>query len=84
VKRSPLFIESMTRVRIVGYTIRIWRKEESVEPEYNNDDLKHAVYDHSLSEGMVELVKKLCHMDRVTAVEILPDTGIGFIHYMEW
>ena len=94
----PKVIESMTRIQIYPYIIRVWRAEESVRGKYDNSDLdaaaRKAANDARVANDSdpvpcspvdVAIMKTLEAMPRVNAVEIVhKDTGNGMLVYPEW
>lgn len=91
---KPAVIESMTRISLSlgDYVIRVWRQEDKLKDEYDNEDLKIAAYSISLPSR--ELRKKayyyktiaemMLQIDRVSAVEVTHRDGTGVVLYREW
>lgn len=78
-------IESMTRIARHGYTFRIWRKEESVEGQHDNSDLRWVFALKKITPKNVrEFAVKLAQMPRVNAVEVVDGNGNGILIYPEW
>jgi len=76
-------IESMTRVAVGDYIIRVWRNEPVLDGSYDNSDIKNACLDGQ-SLAIDELAYKVSKMSRVNAVEVLYPNGDGVLIYPEW
>lgn len=81
-------VESMTRIKLGCYTIRVWRDrtELPVYERYDDDDLNEIVrsfgpvidYDKSI------LLKTLSSVPGVNAVELIDRDGNGVVIYPSW
>ena len=76
--------ESMTRLRVCGYNVRVWRTEEKIG-EVNNTDL------HAYAIGLIgvelaraDLLDAFASFRDVAAVEVTDDTGDGALIYPDW
>jgi len=78
--RNPVY-ESMTRVAIDGYTVRVWREEKSWR--YGPDlEVVNAINAGYIS--MDEMIHQIGSLPRVAAVEILDKAGNGSLFYPDW
>ena len=76
--------ESMTRLRVCGYNVRIWRAEEKIG-EVNNDDLQmYAVGLIGVELKRADLLDAFAAFRDVAAVEVTDDTGDGALVYNDW
>ena len=85
-KGEPLEIESMTRLIIGEYVVRIWRTEESVEGVYDNEDLEEAADTIEIRRATPHtIIGVLGQLDRVAAIEVTDVAGNGVVVYMvDW
>lgn len=81
-----VLIESMTRYKFQGFTVRCWREEESFSMEAQRitfRDINIAIngvgsYDeNTIAETLIKL-------DRMNAVEVLDKRGQGVVLYKNW
>jgi hypothetical protein len=75
--------ESMTRFFKEGYTVRVWRSEESLKPA-PTDDIKWALALAPIDSEPADLVAIVEALPRVVAVEVLDDDGNGILLYPDW
>lgn len=81
-------LESMTRIVLSKYLVRIWR-DESVDYEHKpdaNEDLRSIA---KANEGLppAALAKKIAELSRVTAVEVITKDESrrdGVVYYPDW
>lgn len=82
------YIESMTRFKLPGLTIRIWREENDNVADPNTFDkpldLQEALDKLDLEKSFYEMAKKLLELAKVNAVEILDPAGDGIVIYKNW
>lgn len=80
-----LLVESMTRISLPKYTIRVWRQEdESYQHTPGLYSDIESVARANESDSAVELAKKIVALPRVNAVEVLGwDLG-GCVVYRDW
>lgn len=77
-------IESMTRITLPNKTyIRVWRNEEQLLDQYNNNDIK-TVANLNVHLTITQLAEKIAAMPRVNAVEVLTGDGEGVLIYPSW
>ena len=79
------FRESMTRISLPRFVIRVWRREapDYVYSKAGNTDL--VIVAHRCQElSMGEIVDELAKIPRVAAIEILDWCQNGIVHYVEW
>lgn len=76
-------IESMTRIVVGDYIIRVWRNEPTLASHYDNDDIKDACVNGQALE-IDQLAYNVSRMARVNAVEVLYPDGSGVLIYPEW
>ncbi len=85
----PCF-ESITRLRVGGWNIRVWRTEQQVGDVTNADlkqyaeDLTRRIVMDDLEVRRTTLVVDLSAMPDVSAVEVTDDAGEGCITYPTW
>lgn len=88
-KRNHPFavVESMTTIQRLGVTIRIWRDEKQLLPEYkDNEEMKQH------GEGLIEqkmpfdgIVRVMVNkFKRINAIEVKDEYGNGPVVYPEW
>lgn len=85
-KEYPV-IESMTIVEILGLRVRVWRDEEVLQNTYDNSDIVRKVQSFpitGIATDKVGIVRTVLQMDRVTAIEITDERGVGPVVYREW
>lgn len=86
-KTNPVF-ESMTRLPLGPYTVRIWRTEDSLGEAFHPDREKMLAEIQNLAHaetlGPLTILAKIGAMDRVAAVEVLDATGNGGLYYPSW
>ena len=85
-----VLIESMTKVAqkygVHDYTIRVWREEPSDQQSYRTRtqgeilDALHA----TKYITTFETASGLLALDRVSAVEVVDETGCGVVLYKDW
>ena len=80
-----MLVESMTRISLPKYTIRVWRQEaedhEHTPGLYSDIE---SVARANETDKPVELAKKIAALPRVNAVEVLDwDLG-GCVVYSDW
>lgn len=78
--KFPL-IESMTKIVIGEYSIRVWRAEEELKGFYENKDIFQAFH---LGATLIESIKKISELPRVNAVEVVDGSGDGVVYYTDW
>lgn len=96
---KPAIIESMTRLRIGPYTVRIWRNEAALLDNYDasNADLRHIayglepekidghrVYRSPYPKPPAIVATFLDKADRINAIEVVDGNGRGVVVYPEW
>lgn len=80
-----VLIESMTRISLPRYTIRVWRQQPE-EFQYNPGlftDLE-SVARANEDDAPVELAKKIAALPNVNAVEVLDWDRGGVVVYNDW
>jgi len=81
-KKFPV-IESMTKILVGSFIVRVWRSEKEVSNDYNNHDLVvRALSVQPVSRE--SLVEALSVMPRVAAIEVVNQYGNGVVAYVEW
>lgn len=86
--KKQIVIESMTRIEMTKYTIRIWRQEKELKEEYDNHQLLDTAA--ALLKDRLpihEICEELASLDRVNAVEVLHkgnNQGNGIVYYPTW
>lgn len=91
-RREYPCVESMTRLKLYGgFVVRVWRDESRVG-KYDNSDL-HEVADEikeaRLEDGHVYsqphlVARRFAEAPRVSAVEVLDESGDGIVVYVTW
>ncbi len=86
--------ESMTRVVVGGYTVRVWRDEPlegDLEQSRTSVRLRIASAFHDAirdqtnhASELRSWIKRIAALDRVAAVELLDADGCGEIVYPDW
>jgi hypothetical protein len=80
-----LYYESMTKIQFGTWTIRIWRKIDSLDHTYRDVDIYLALNSGDPVKGDIrDLFGKLLSCERVNAVEILDPSGHGNVVYKDW
>ena len=88
VERTYPCVESMTRFKVKGFAVRVWRDESTVGI-YPNADLA-AVADAICKEESSEfdmphhVARRFAQVPRVSAVEVLDDNVDGIVLYVTW
>lgn len=86
-KKSPFypFYESMSRYhdKESGTTLRVWRRVNGV-PDGPDMELTEAVMNIPATAKIEDVLRTICNLDRITAVEITDANGHGVIKYLEW
>lgn len=83
-KRQPNRVyESMTRVQVGPYTVRVWRTEASLTSA-DNSDLREALRYANPYGAPEEIVRIVEALPRIAAVEVLDHNGNGGILYPDW
>jgi hypothetical protein len=80
-----ILIESMTRVSLAKYIIRVWRQEESTfehKPGMYSDIEQVARANED--DTPTELAQKIAALPRVNAVEVLCWDRGGVVVYNDW
>jgi hypothetical protein len=85
-------IESMTRVEIPGYTVRVWREVDDIESTYachtQIDDQINEYWNDCSSDprrfNLNDLIYKIEQLGRINAIEIINRYGNGVVYYPEW
>ena len=83
-------LESMTRLRIGPFTVRVWRTEARFKDVDNADLLEWSVKLNNIfvhrcgAPTAEELVRAACAFPRVSAAEVLDELGCGLILYPDW
>ena len=80
---SPMF-ESMHRFKLAQFTVRVWREEESLERSYPRGDLFDAFTQTFDMERSPDVSRAFHYCSRVTAVEVLDESGNGSVTYTVW
>jgi hypothetical protein len=76
-------VESMTRLTIGPYSVRIWRTEASMDSA-DNADLRDALRTVDPYLGPAHIAKVVESFERVAAIEVLDADGNGSILYPDW
>lgn len=79
--------ESMTRIVLGNYTVRVWREEPDLVVEPSNEDLIREAeffYRYDVGGRRMELLKRLLEFPRVNAVEVIDLNGDGDVVYRDW
>lgn len=78
--------ESMTKITILPFVIRVWRQEKDLTVELDNDDIwltaKEAV--DAKYANQISIAYQLLSLDRVNAVEVVDECGAGEVLYKDW
>lgn len=89
-KLNPV-LESMTRLHVDGRTIRVWRTEKDFKSANNSDlhewaaQLDGVIFASAPNKPTnEELIRAVCTFNRIAAVEVLDETGGGFVLYPDW
>lgn len=78
-------IESMTKISLPKYTIRVWRDEtEEFEPLPGLYTDLHSVAQANQDLSPSKLAKKIAELPRVAAVEVLDWDSGGVVVYNNW
>jgi hypothetical protein len=89
---APIY-ESMTRLQIGSYAVRVWRSEATLEHAVAtlNLDLRlwaseivSALVQSDKQPAVTELVSQVQSFPRVSAVEVLDENLNGVVAYAEW
>ncbi len=75
--------ESMTRVRVNGYAVRVWRDEPELAAGDNHDIVRALTFAprDAMAADLIRIVEML---PRVVAVEVLDADGNGILLYPDW
>lgn len=82
-------VESMTRLVVGIYIVRIWREEEDLRPIYEatRTELLAAI-GKAASFGTpntpAEIIRTVYTLERINAVEVVGESGQGVICYKNW
>lgn len=80
---NPVF-ESMTKVTIFGWKIRVWREEPALKAGPDRD-IEQAIIDCCIkSVSITNLLATVGDMERVSAIEVLDPADQGAIYYPDW
>lgn len=83
-------IESMTKLRVLGMDVRIWRTESSVEDALDymaKGDIYTLAAELKFGPNYPstkDIAEAFAKLDRVAAVEVLSQSGQGVIIYPDW
>lgn len=86
-KEQAVLIESMTKVLVFGWKIRVWRQEAAFSSNYPETQrlVKETVEKWRKSQNNIDaLADALFDLDRVLAFEILDTSDNGVVVYKEW
>lgn len=79
------WIESVHRISLTRYTVRVWREQEN---DYDHEPGKYtdieAVARANEDDTPAELAKRLAALPSVVAVEVLDWDHGGVMFYSEW
>lgn len=76
-------VESMTRIAVGSYVIRVWRNEDELRSSYDNQDLIKFCGDNS-AMPIHDLAQAVSLLESVNAVEVLTGDGNGVLIYPNW
>lgn len=80
--------ESMTKLKVLGYTVRLWREEPDPSEVDNSDiirlgkELDDGIYVQPPSAGWI--AEMFSTVKRSAAVEVLNQDGNGVLIYPDW
>lgn len=72
--------ETMTRVKVGGYVVRVWRSS----PQFSMGPDRQVLTALRLADSPVSIVRVLDSMAGIEAYEILDKSGQGGITYPDW
>ena len=82
---EPAFQETMTRVHVPHFTIRVWRDVAALRPAYDSHaELRDTLHRLPISTLPGPYAKALQKEPGVTAYEILKSDGTGTVDYLVW
>jgi len=85
-----MFYETMTKVSRGGWTIRVWRESWQFEtgPDQEVIDNIEWLYmwcrESGLEFSVERIMKRVCELPRIEAIEVLGSLGNGAIYYPDW
>ncbi len=73
-------VRSVTTIKVFGWTVKVYRLEESVLTKYDQTDIDPLIHQYRISNiGMDELAKQLASLPRVEQLEVTDNSGNGFV-----
>lgn len=83
-KQKVRFQESMHKVVLPNYTIRVWRTERDLNFYYKNGDIEQTIKNNS-DKTAIEIIDAVCQLPAVAAIEVLSTSdGCGVVYYNDW
>lgn len=77
--------ESMTRVKVGGFIVRVWRNESLQEDSVNRAQIREQVVGSMKAcLGIAGSAQIIMQLTDVSAVEILDRNGDGEVWYADW
>lgn len=79
------WIESVTRISLPRYTVRVWKDEDDDYEHISGriTDIERVANEHA-DEPAAELARKIAKLPGVVAVEVLGWDLAGVMFYSEW
>lgn len=80
---NPVF-ESMTKVVVFNWQIRVWREEPDMTPGPDQEVVNLIMDTVGKTDSVRTLLTTLGALPRISAVEVLNPGGDGAIFYPDW